>query len=137
MISQQTIPSNFRLWLPIVATCSLLTIYSSMHRGIAPEIALSFRDKLDHFAVFALIATLILKALPRKLQGTQRWLIAFALTSAFGLCDEIVQHFNPSRTGDPLDWFADSLGALAAVVAYTAFKSYRRLADWALVRREA
>lgn len=133
MISQQTAPSNFRLWLPIVATCSLLTIYSGMQRGIAPEINLSFHDKIEHFAVFALIGTLIIKALPRNIQGTRRWLLAFALTSVFGFCDEIVQHYNPSRTGDPLDWFADSLGALAAVVAYTAFKNYRRLADWSLV----
>lgn len=73
---------------------------------------------------------MVLQALPERLQGTARWLSAFAIVSLFGLCDETLQHFNPARTGDPLDWLADSLGALTAVVIYTAMPFARSIADW-------
>lgn len=126
---------SLRAWSPILAACALLTLYSVLQRGTAPELELSFYDKLEHFAVYALLATLVLRALPARIEGSSRWLLAFALASAFGLSDEMLQHFNPSRTGDPLDWLADSLGALFAVVAYTAFRPYRRLVDWSPLSR--
>nr|WP_246462659.1 VanZ family protein [Pelagicoccus albus] len=93
-------------------------------------IELSFRDKVDHFCVYGLLGLLVLRALPARIQGTKRWLFAFLLVSCFGLWDEFLQHFNPSRTGDPLDWLADSLGALTAIVLYSAIPPLRALANW-------
>lgn len=122
--------ARLRAWIVILSTFTLLALYSSKPGPAAPEISLTFRDKLDHFCVFALIATLVIHALPARVSGTARWLLAFAIVSLYGFADELLQHFNPARTGDPLDWFADSLGALLAVVAYTAFPFYRRLLVW-------
>ena len=91
---------------------------------------MSFRDKVDHFCVYGLIAVPVLNALPDRLQGTARWLTAFAIVSLFGLWDETLQHFNPARTGDPLDWLADSLGALTAVILYSELPILRSIANW-------
>lgn len=90
----------------------------------------TFRDKLDHFSVYGLLGILILQALPHRIEGTFRWITAFAIASVFGIFDETLQHFNPARTGDPLDWLADSLGALLSVVAYEAFPWFRALVNW-------
>lgn len=119
-----------RAWLPAASTCLLLSAYSCKSGPLAPALDLSFRDKLDHFCVYGLLAILVLQALPPKLQGTGRWLAAFALVSLFGLWDETLQHFNSARTGDPLDWLADSLGALTAVILYTEIPLLRSIANW-------
>ncbi|MDQ8187277.1 VanZ family protein [Pelagicoccus sp. SDUM812002] len=93
-------------------------------------IELSWRDKVDHFIVYSLLAALVFQALPVRIEGTRRWLFCFVLVSGFGLWDECLQHFNPARTGDPLDWLADSVGALLAAVACSAFPKIRKLANW-------
>lgn len=122
--------ARLRPWAPILLACVMLSSYSSRSGSTAPIIALSWRDKVDHFCVYALLATLVFQALPSKLQGTARWLSAFLLVSAFGIWDETIQHFNPARTGDPLDWLADSMGALTAVIICSASPLAQRLATW-------
>ncbi|MBK1876748.1 VanZ family protein [Pelagicoccus mobilis] len=127
---RKAFPSTLRAWLPPLLTCALLSAYSCKTGPIAPEIDFSLRDKLDHFCVYGLLAILVLRALPNRFEGTTRWLTAFALVSLFGMWDETLQHFNSARTGDPLDWFADSLGALTAVVLYTEIPLLRAVANW-------
>ncbi|MDQ8203538.1 VanZ family protein [Pelagicoccus sp. SDUM812003] len=123
-----------RPWLPVLAACLCLALYSWKPGSRAPEIAFSLRDKLDHFSVYFLLGILTAKALPTQLRGMPRWLVAFALVSAFGLSDEIAQHFNPARTGDPLDWLADSVGALLGAFAYIRSAAFQRLVDWSPIR---
>lgn len=123
-----------RPWLPVLAAFAFLTAYSMKTGGRAPLPDLTFRDKIDHFSVYGLLGILTLQALPAGLHRTARWLLAFAIVSAFGICDEVLQHFNPARTGDPLDWFADSVGALLAVACYSAFPWLRALADWSPIQ---
>lgn len=117
-----------RTWAPIIIVCVLLTAYSNKSGSPAPMLDLSWRDKLDHFCVYGLLSVLVFQALPSNFRNLKRWLTAFILVSAFGMWDETVQHFNPARTGDPLDWLADSLGALTAVVLCSSFPSLQRLA---------
>ncbi|EDY81969.1 hypothetical protein VDG1235_1589 [Verrucomicrobiia bacterium DG1235] len=108
----------------------MITAYSTKTGYIAPPLDFTLRDKVDHFAVYGLLAILAYQALPARLVGPRRWLTAFLLISSFGLCDEVIQHYNPYRTGDPLDWFADSLGALLAVVLYSSLPWLRAIANW-------
>lgn len=123
-------PSRLRAWLPIALTFALLSSYSCKNGPIAPDLEFTWGDKIDHFCVYALIAVLVIRALPGDLQRTTRWLTAFVIVSLFGMWDETLQHFNPARTGDPLDWFADSLGALTAVILYSELPLARRIANW-------
>lgn len=120
-------------WIPVILACGLLSAYSAKSGDTAAMIQLSWRDKVDHFGVYGLLAVLVLRALPASLQGSGRWLTAFVLVSGFGFCDEWIQYQNPARTGDPLDWLADSLGALSAVVLYTTIPWIRAIANWSPV----
>lgn len=122
--------ARLRPWAPIALACCLLSAYSTRSGAPAPILDLSWRDKVDHFCVYALLGALVFQALPARIAGTPRWLLAFALVSAFGLWDETLQHFNVARTGDPLDWLADSLGALCAAALCSAFPTLRKIAGW-------
>jgi hypothetical protein len=86
-------------------------------------------DKLSHFAVFGLLATLVLRA-PGPCQA-RAWRAAAAV-SLFGLCDEWRQSFTPGRFVEFADWVADTVGALVAVFVYQTWPAYRRLLEFRL-----
>lgn len=88
-------------------------------------------DKLAHFAVFGLLATLVVRL------GADRraaWL-SVLLVSFYGLADEWHQSVTPGRTVEFADWVADTLGATAAVVLYTYWPRYRALLESPLGRK--
>ena len=91
-------------------------------------------DKVVHFLVFGLLATLIVRA-----PGLGRAWLAVLAVSVFGAGDEIRQGFTPGRSMAVADWVADALGALTAVACYAGWAAYRRLLEMPLVwpRRQA
>lgn len=98
------------------------------------SVPLSFfsADKLAHISVYGLLATHWLRALPRG--WTWRPVLAIAITVLFGLADELLQMLNPVRTFDPLDWAADVIGAVTAVVAYRYWPLYRKMLELPVLR---
>lgn len=86
-------------------------------------------DKLIHFSVFGLLATLVVRA--PGMRGA--WMAAVAV-SLFGIADEIRQSFTPGRSVEFADWLADTAGAAVAVVLYTFWAWYRRLLELPLGR---
>lgn len=84
-------------------------------------------DKLVHFVVFGLIATLALRALSGS-PFRRAWL-AVVLVSLFGASDEFRQSFTPGRSMSFADWIADTAGAIAAVSVYTLWPLYRRVLE--------
>lgn len=86
-------------------------------------------DKLEHFFVFGLIATLVGRL--GMIQRTRPLGIyaAALIASVFGLTDELHQHFTPGREMDVLDWLADTGGAVLATVLYARWHGYRRLLE--------
>lgn len=109
------------LWPLLLATTILIA--SSFSRVAAPPIV-DF-DKLAHFSVFGLLASLVARI---EYPGRRVWW-ALLIVSLFGLSDEIHQSFTPGRDVELLDWVADTLGALTAVTAYTYWAWYRRLLE--------
>jgi VanZ family protein len=75
-------------------------------------------DKVVHFAMFAALAFLMFRAISTKLQHQARqMLLVFFVCMAYGALMEYLQAaYFVGRDGDPLDWFADICGALAAIV---------------------
>jgi len=113
--------------------CALaLTIVVASGRGqvAAPHIV-DF-DKVAHFSIFGLLATLVARA---GFPGRRAWW-AVLIVSLFGWSDEWHQSFTPGRDVDVMDWVADSLGALVAVTVYLYWTGYRRLLEWPLFRRQ-
>ncbi len=97
-------------------------------------------DKVVHFFVFGLLATLVLRAFSRENGYRLAATIAVLVTSAFGLADELHQSTNPVRHFSWLDWMADTAGAVVAVSVYLGWARYRTALEMPLrvpQRREA
>ena len=111
------------LWLPVALDAALIFYLSSIPSLPSPPGP--FSDKHFHFASYALLAALLVRALAsaRIRDVTGRVAIgAFGLATLYGVTDEIHQMFVPPRTPDWRDVCADALGAMtgAVVVALAA-----------------
>ena len=116
--------------LPFSLAISILIASNSQHLSM-PKIYNSYSpDKLLHFLIFGLLATVILRT--RKLnQLRTRDLIISVITVSFYACfDEICQSFTPGRSVEIRDWIADTVGAITAVSLYGRWKGYRQLLEF-------
>lgn len=109
-------------WAYPLALAAVIVFASSQSH--VPGVGAPGGDKVIHFAVFGLLATLTVRALPRSVA----WFAVVAV-SLFGATDEWHQSFTPGRQMDWADWVADTLGALVAVLAYLRWAAYRRLLE--------
>lgn len=126
--SAKSAASPFRWAYPLVLATAII-VASGRGQVAAPDIVNI--DKLAHFGVFGLLATLVLRA-----PGLSRAWIAVVMVSLFGAVDEFRQSFTPGRFVEVADWLADSLGALIAVAAYRFWPWYRRLLETPLRLRK-
>lgn len=106
-------------------------IWASGHGQVAGPPTISHFDKVAHFSVFGLMATLIL----RPLRGGHVWW-AVVIVSLFGVTDELHQSLTPGRSMELADWLADTAGAVIAVASYRFWPWYRRLLETPLFARE-
>jgi VanZ family protein len=116
------------LWLPVALDAALIFYLSSIPRLPSPPGP--FSDKHFHFASYAVLATLLVRALAsaRLRNITGRVAIgAIILATLYGVTDEIHQMFVPGRTSALDDLAADALGAAAAAGLLLA---------WAIIRRQ-
>jgi len=92
-------------------------------RGAVPWIAPDIVniDKVVHFSIFGLLATLVARA---GFNGQRGWW-AVLIVSLFGMTDEWHQSFTPGRAVEIADWVADTLGAITAVGLYIYWRWYR------------
>jgi VanZ family protein len=83
---------------------------------------------LAHLATFAVLAALVLFALVgRRRPHAIDVAIAYAITLAYGLTDEIHQAFVPGRTGRLDDVVTDAIGAaLGLTLGYLALRAWAR-----------
>jgi VanZ family protein len=112
--------SFLRYWLPLIAYCVFIFFQSS---GPAPvELPrIPGMDKVLHAAGYGLLGILFYRAYRSRWPNASGWATANAsLISAalYGLTDELHQSFVPSRSADPWDWLADTLGALLGIAVY-------------------
>lgn len=80
---------------------------------------------LAHFIEYAVLGALMLAALPRGSDRISEVVLAIALTSAWGVTDELHQSFVALRVADPLDWLVDTTGAVAGCLALVALHATR------------
>jgi VanZ family protein len=78
-------------------------------------------DKVTHFGVYGLLATLVVRLGQRQRAA---W-IALLLVSFYGFTDEWHQSFTPGRSVEFADWIADTLGAGLAILMYRRWTWYR------------
>lgn len=85
-------------------------------------------DKLVHIALFGGLGMLICRFLARDLRRSAlaAMIVAAALTSIYGLSDEIHQLYVPGRFGTAGDFAADTAGAVVAVLVWYLLMRPRR-----------
>lgn len=109
-------------WVYPAALAAMVVMASGRSQVAAPAIVNI--DKLVHFSIFGLLATLV-----RRAPGVRFWWRAVLAVSVFGASDEIRQSFTPGRSIEFADWVADTAGALVAVLLYALWPWYRRLLE--------
>jgi len=105
------------VWGPAVAQMAVIFGASSIPN--LGELPGGISDKTGHFTGYAILGTVVVRALAgaRWSGVTSRAAVAAMLvSSAYGASDEFHQAFVPGRTPDVNDWLADTSGAVAAVV---------------------
>lgn len=119
---------GWRGWLAPTLVALTIVLASGQSRVTAPSVT-GF-DKVAHFFVFGLLATLVARNgfVPRF-----GWL-AVLLVSAFGASDEWHQSHTPGRSAEVADWVADTLGAAMAVTVYARWAGYREWLERGLRR---
>ena len=119
-------------------TVLLMSIYfaSGQSSLASPQFNwLLFSDKIAHFCIFGLLATLILRIPLQLRSGAYAPLITAILVSGLGGLDEWRQSFTPGRQVEWADWGADSLGAILACILYQYAPFYRRMLEWKLTSK--
>lgn len=109
---------------PVALYAGLIVYLSS--RSSLPSVRVN--DKILHFAEYAALAFLINRAfslLRPEAAPRRATLLAIALSTAFGLSDELHQHFVPNRDASFGDLVADFLGSTAGALAYAAWADLR------------
>jgi VanZ family protein len=100
------------IWMAVI-------FYLSHQSSLPTPELLPGQDKLFHALAYGVLGSLLLmscrlgKDSYTKIQMNRSILIA----SLYGISDEIHQYFVPGREADVMDWVADTLGALMAVLA--------------------
>ena len=117
---------SFRSLAFALSVVACLAWASSFDEGGPPSVGVQHFDKIVHFFVFGLLATLWFRFLPGSLLGTGRFIGAIVLTLLYGVVDEWIQFYKPLRSFDAWDWLADGIGSLTAVWVYRSWRLYRR-----------
>lgn len=122
-------PHGWRGWLWPAALATVIVVASGRGQVAAPDIV-NF-DKVAHFFIFGLLATLVAR---NGFVPGRAW-VPIVAVSVFGLTDEWHQSFTPGRSVEFDDWLADTLGAAVAVTVYAHWPRYRTTLERALWRR--
>jgi VanZ family protein len=109
-----------RGWLWPLAIALLIVAASSRSAVAGPRIP--HFDKVVHFFVYGLLATLVC----RQGRGWRSAGWTLLAVSAFGASDEWHQYFVPGRSCEWGDWIADTSGAALSVALYMGWDRYRR-----------
>jgi VanZ family protein len=123
-------PPSAWQWLYAVVLAAVI-VWASGHGQVATPPGIVNFDKMAHFSVFGLMATLVVRPMSRR----RAWW-AVMIVAVFGASDELRQSFTPGRSMEFADWIADTAGAVVAVAAYTFWPWYRRLLETPLWKRK-
>ena len=127
---------NWRICWPIALALTLAYASSQTVSGPFALLMMNNRDKIVHFGVFGLLATLLARLRWVQHRAPLGAYAAVLLVAAFGATDELHQSFTPGRCSDFYDWLADTLGAATFVVLYVRSTAYRTLLEHRLVVRD-
>ena len=119
-------------WLPIFIYCLLIYIQSA-HPSPDKIPPLPYIDKVLHFAAYAFLGALFLRAMKTlRIKDNLRlvMILSITLSALYGISDEIHQHYVPYRDADIMDALADIIGSIFGVYIYQSIRTQRFLRPW-------
>ncbi len=126
-MAERSLARALRAEWPALALAALIFFLSHQSHPVPFAPPFPHADKVVHAATFGLLAALAARGLLAVgLAGRRALLLAVVAASLYGAVDEWHQSFVPGRDPDPLDWAADTGGAIlgaAAVVGLPRRKS--------------
>ncbi len=94
----------------------MAVIFGLSSRRSLPTGGIDAVSILGHFTVYAVLASLLSWGMRREGVPLRRALVlALALSTLYGITDEVHQSFVPGRDPDPFDLLLDALGAGVAL----------------------
>ena len=103
-------------WGPAVAYMAVLFVLSAQSKLPSPPSILGW-DKLQHLTAYMVLGLLLYRAcVISPIAGKSPYWTAFLLGALYGTFDEYHQSFVPGRDMSALDWLADVLGLIAALI---------------------
>jgi VanZ family protein len=118
-------PRWLRAWAPAMAYMLLIWGLSSIPTQFDFS-RVPFRDKGVHFVEYGALAMLLAHAAGgtwRHMRLVGLFALAAAVTTLWGIIDEIHQAFVPGRVSDVHDVMADALGALVGAGVYLTLRA--------------
>jgi VanZ family protein len=114
------------LSLPAVLLAALIFIISSGPLPEMPNIGIVWEDKIIHviaYYVFGISLILFLIANINYSNFKIIVILTLIIGSLYAFSDELHQYYVPGRSPEILDWIADLLGIIIAVIFVNIFKS--------------
>ena len=105
--------------------------FASSRSHVAAPAGIANVDKVAHFSVYGLLATLLV----RLGRGPRAWWLALLATSLYGASDEWHQYLVPGRSCELGDWMADTGGGALAIGLYRWWPWYRARLETALIKK--
>ncbi|MDB4908404.1 MAG: uncharacterized protein JWO05_3188 [Gemmatimonadetes bacterium] len=105
-----------RRWLPPLVWAGVILVLTSIPNPPIPRSLLG-TDKLAHFAMYAPLAFLLVRAILPGVRVARAILLSVGIVALYGAADEWHQQFIPGRSDDIADWRADATGAVIGALA--------------------
>ncbi|MFZ2322961.1 MAG: VanZ family protein [Ignavibacteriaceae bacterium] len=104
--------------IPLIIYWLILFVLTSLPSSSAITIGIS--DKIEHFGAYGLLSAVLYMNLffQKKFELLKKYPATFSvlIASIYGMLDEVHQLFIPGRSAEFLDWSADFLGSLLAIL---------------------
>lgn len=112
--------SRLRAWWPAILWATLVFAASATPGYALPALPGAHTDKLIHAGIYAILSALCRRGLARtsRLSSASAIIVAAAISTLYGISDEVHQAFTPMRTPDPEDALADALGSIAGAAVW-------------------
>ncbi len=102
----------------LISYCALI-FWLSNQTSLQPPMTFQYQDKVLHIGAYFIMGALAWRSFFTLCKTrTKTAILSFFFCALYGLSDEWHQSFVPGRYYDLLDWYADMIGAIIAVLVF-------------------
>jgi len=118
---------DFKFWIffSLAALETIILFWFSVLSSVGTiETGFMRLGDLEHFIAYAVYGFLLNQVAGYYMNRRRALIVSVLIGSFVGGLSESIQHFIPYRTGDVLDWAADTIGSFAGALVSSGFKPF-------------